>query len=424
MKQGLRERAGAVIAAGGSSSRMGGIDKIFVAVAGRPLLWHALAAFQACGAVDQVVVVLPEAGIERGQRLVEEGQFSKVTAVCAGGRRRQDSVARGLEKLEGCAWVVVHDGARPCVTAELVERGLEEARETGATIAAVPLKETVKVVNAAGWIEDTPPREGLWVAQTPQVFRFDLLAEGQRRITRDVTDDASMVEALGHRVRVYPGRYDNIKVTTPEDIALAETILRKRDEASAEASAARAPAAAARVGIGYDVHPLVDGRRLVLGGVEVPFEKGLDGHSDADVLVHAIIDALLGAAGLGDIGLHFPSSDESYRGISSISLLREVVALLHSRGWRVASVDASVVAERPRLAPHIPRMRQIIGQALGIDTGRVSVKGTTAKGLGSLGRGEGIAVHAVALLEASGRERPDGPGEHRPEQTAEPEEAP
>ena len=154
----------------------------------------------------------------------------------------------------------------------------------------------------------------------------------------------------------------------------------------------------------------------MLGGVEVPFEKGLDGHSDADVLVHAIIDALLGAAGLGDIGLHFPSSDERYRGKSSISLLRQVVALLHSRGWRVGSVDASVVAERPRLAPHIPRMRQIIGQALEIDTGRVSVKGTTAKGLGSLGRGEGIAVHAVALLEASGRERP--------EQTAEPEETP
>ena len=143
----------------------------------------------------------------------------------------------------------------------------------------------------------------------------------------------------------------------------------------------------------------MDGRRLVLGGVEVPFEKGLDGHSDADVLVHAIIDALLGAAGLGDIGLHFPSSDPRYRDVSSISLLRQVVALLHSRGWRVGNVDASVVAERPRLAPHIPRMREIIGEALGIDAGRVGVKSTTAKGLGCLGRGEGIAAHAVALVE-------------------------
>ena len=396
----MRERAGAVIAAGGSSRRMGGIDKIFVPVAGRPLLWHTLAAFQSCGRVDQVVVVLPEAGVQRGLGLVAEGGFSKVTAVCAGGRRRQDSVSRGLAKLERCDWVVIHDGARPCVTAELVERGLEEARQTGAAIAAVPLTETVKVVDAAGRIEGTPPRESLWAAQTPQVFRFDLLAEAHRRINEDVTDDASMVEALGHRVRVYMGRYDNIKVTTPEDIALAETVLRTRNEG-----------APARAGIGYDIHPLVEGRRLVLGGVEVPFEKGLDGHSDADVLVHAIIDALLGATGLGDIGLHFPSSDPQYRDVSSVSLLRQVAELLHSRGWRVGNVDASVVAERPRLAPHISRMRETIAGALGIDPSRVAVKSTTAKGLGCLGRGEGIAAHAVALVEEGWRDRTVEPKE-------------
>ncbi len=230
MKKLSSERVGAVIAAGGASSRMGGIDKIFAPVAGRPLLWHSLAAFQACGAVDQVVVVLNEAGVRRGLSLVQEGGFSKVTAVCAGGLRRQDSVARGLARLERCDWVVIHDGARPCVTADLVERGLQEARQTGAAIAAVPLKETVKVVDAEGRIEGTPPRESLWAAQTPQVFRFDYLEEGHRRIREDVTDDASMIEALGHRVKVYMGRYDNIKVTTPEDIALAETILRMRNE--------------------------------------------------------------------------------------------------------------------------------------------------------------------------------------------------
>lgn len=230
MKKLSSERVGAVIAAGGASSRMGGIDKIFAPVAGRPLLWHSLTAFQACGAVDQVVVVLNEAGVVRGLSLVQEGGFSKVTAVCAGGLRRQDSVARGLARLERCDWVVIHDGARPCVTADLVERGLQEARQTGAAIAAVPLKETVKVVDAEGRIEGTPPRESLWAAQTPQVFRFDYLEEGHRRIREDVTDDASMIEALGHRVKVYMGRYDNIKVTTPEDIALAETILRMRNE--------------------------------------------------------------------------------------------------------------------------------------------------------------------------------------------------
>ena len=160
-----------------------------------------------------------------------------------------------------------------------------------------------------------------------------------------------------------------------------------------------------RVGVGYDVHPLVSGRRLVLGGVEIPFEKGLDGHSDADVLVHAIIDALLGATGLGDIGVHFPSSDPRYKDISSVLLLRQVVSLLGVEGWLVCNVDASIVAERPRLTPFIAEMRRIISEALGIDVGQVGVKSTTSKGLGFLGEGEGIAVHAVALVERTGEDR-------------------
>jgi 2-C-methyl-D-erythritol 4-phosphate cytidylyltransferase len=230
VKELSRERVGAVIAAGGSSRRMDGVDKIFAAVAGKPLLWHVLRVFQACDGVDQVVVVLSDASVERGLRLVEEGGFSKVTAVCAGGRRRQDSVAEGLKRLDRCDWVLIHDGARPCLTEELVERGLKEARQTGAAIAAVPLKETVKVVDAEGRIESTPRRESLWAAQTPQVFRLDLLEEAYRKTTQEVTDDASLVEASGHKVRVYMGLYDNMKVTTPEDLALAETILRMRDE--------------------------------------------------------------------------------------------------------------------------------------------------------------------------------------------------
>lgn len=209
---------------------MDGVDKIFTSVAGRPVLWHVLQVFQECKKVDQVVVVLGEASVERGVRLVEEGGFSKVIGVCAGGQRRQDSVAEGLKRLEGCDWVVIHDGARPCLTVELVERGLEEARETGAAIAALPLKETVKVVSAAGEIESTPRRDTLWAAQTPQVFRLDLIAGAYRMVRQEVTDDASLVEALGYKVRVYMGLYDNIKVTTLEDLALAETILRMRHE--------------------------------------------------------------------------------------------------------------------------------------------------------------------------------------------------
>jgi 2-C-methyl-D-erythritol 4-phosphate cytidylyltransferase len=209
---------------------MGGIDKIFATIAGKPLLWHVLQVFQGCSAVDQVVVVLNEPSVGQGVKLVEGEAFSKVVAVCAGGQRRQDSVAEGLKRLERCDWILIHDGARPCLTVELIERGLEEARQTGAAIAAVPLKETVKVVDVGDVIQSTPRRESLWAAQTPQVFRFDLIAEAHRRVTEEVTDDASMVEALGHKVRVYMGAYDNMKVTTPEDLALAETILRTRDE--------------------------------------------------------------------------------------------------------------------------------------------------------------------------------------------------
>jgi len=230
VKELSRERVGAIIAAGGSSRRMDGVDKIFALLAGKPLLWHVLQIFQGCGVVDQVVVVLGEASVERGLRLVEEGRFSKVAAVCAGGQRRQDSVAEGLKRLERCDWVVIHDGARPCLTVDLIERGLEEARQTGAAIAAVPLKETVKVVDSEGVIASTPRRESLWAAQTPQVFRFDLIAEAHRMVNGEVTDDASLVEALGHKVKVYMGSYDNIKVTIPEDLALAETILRMRNE--------------------------------------------------------------------------------------------------------------------------------------------------------------------------------------------------
>ena len=209
---------------------MDGVNKIFAAVAGKPVLWQVLQIFQGCGVVDQSVVVLNEASVERGLRLVEEGKFSKVVAVCAGGQRRQDSVAEGLKRLDGCSWVVIHDGARPCLTVDLVEKGLREARLTGAAIAAVPLKETVKVVDSEGVIASTPRRESLWAAQTPQIFRFDLITEAHRMVDGEVTDDASLVEALGHKVKVYMGSYDNIKVTTPEDLALAETILRMRNE--------------------------------------------------------------------------------------------------------------------------------------------------------------------------------------------------
>lgn len=230
MRELSRERVGAVVVAAGSSQRMGAVDKIFASIAGKPVLGHVLRVFQGCSLVDQVVVVLNAAGLERGREVVETEGFSKVVALCRGGERRQDSVAEGLNKLEGCHWVVIHDGARPCVTADLVERGLDEARQTGAAIAGVPVKETMKVVDAGQLVQDTPQRRNLWVAQTPQVFRSDIIVQAHRQISQEVTDDAAAVEALGYKVKVYMGSYENIKVTTPEELALAEIIMRERRE--------------------------------------------------------------------------------------------------------------------------------------------------------------------------------------------------
>ena len=224
----VRDKVGAVIVAAGSSRRMSGVDKTLATIAGQPLLAHVVGVFQTSAAIDRIVVVLSAANLEWGRSLVKEQGFSKVVEVCQGGERRQDSVAEGLKRLADCQWVVVHDGARPCITADLIEQGLSEARDTGAAIAAVPVKETVKVVDAEGVIRSTPRRESLWVAQTPQVFRADIIRQAYGQQSGEVTDDAALVEALGYKVKIYMGSYDNIKATTPEDLALAEIILRKR----------------------------------------------------------------------------------------------------------------------------------------------------------------------------------------------------
>jgi len=221
------ERVGAVIAAGGSSQRMGGIDKMLAPLGGKPVLARVLSVFQHCPTVDQVVVVLSEKNLKAGQQLVAEGGWSKVTDVCLGGLRRQDSVVNGLNRLVDCQWAVIHDGARPLVTVDLIERGLEIASQTGVAIAAVPVTDTIKLADDDLLVQGTPPRRSLWAVQTPQVFRFDIIAEAYRQAKYEVTDDSTAVERLGHKVKIYPGAYDNIKITTPDDLALAEILWRK-----------------------------------------------------------------------------------------------------------------------------------------------------------------------------------------------------
>ena len=219
-------KVGAIIVAAGTSSRMGGIDKVFAPLDGIPLLARIVTVFQDCPSVHEIVLVLARRSLNQGRKLVKEYSWSKVCTVCAGGPRRQDSVKEGLQRLTKCEWVIIHDGARPCIDIDLIERGLDAAQESGAAIAGVPVKDTIKIVSRRRFVQQTPARRSLWAAQTPQIFRYNLIIEAYQQANTNVTDDASLVEQLGHKVEIYMGSYQNIKVTTPEDLAIATILLK------------------------------------------------------------------------------------------------------------------------------------------------------------------------------------------------------
>lgn len=395
-------RVAAVVPAAGRGERFGGTGpKALVPLRGRPLVEHALAALGA-SAVEVIVVAAPPDAVEAVAHAARRAAGAKVAAVVPGGSDRQASVARGLAALPaGPEIVLVHDGARPLVPVSLIEAVAAAAAVDGAAVAAVPVDETVKR-GGDGWLQTTIDRAGLFRVQTPQAFHRALLETAHREAEHagfHGTDDAALVERLGRPVRLVPGAPLNLKVTVPADLEVAEALLRRDEPMSL----------APRVGIGFDAHRLVSGRPLVLGGVAIPFPRGLTGHSDADVIAHAVMDALLGAAGRGDIGRLFPPDDPAYRGADSMDLLRRVGALLAEHGWRAAHIDVVVMAEAPRLAPHAEPMRAAIAQALATDPARISIKATTLEGMGALGREEGIAAQAVASLEPV----PGGYGDRR-----------
>lgn len=378
--------AAAVIVAAGRGERLGStLPKAFVPIAGIPMLVRSVRRVAQVPVVDRVIVVVGGPDVERARTLLLTSGVPKIAAVVPGGAHRQDSVSAGLAEVGDAPVSVVHDGARPLVAPAVITAVVDAAAEAGAASAGIPVRETVKQVEGRDATQ-TLDRDRLWVARTPQAFRTDLLREAHRRAKADGfsgTDDAVLVERLGHRVRMVEDSPKNLKITVPADIELAEAYLGR---------------GVVRAGIGYDAHRLAMGRSLRLGGVEIPFPRGLAGHSDADVLTHAVMDALLGAAGLGDIGTHFPPSDPQYEGADSIELLRRVGAMVTDGGWHVAHVDAVVLAEAPRLASHMGEMRARLAAALGIEPPSVSIKATTTEGLGAIGRGEGIAAQAVATL--------------------------
>ena len=388
----------AIIAAAGAGKRMGsGTNKVFLSLAGTPIITMSCAVLAACGEVDELVIAAAPDELEEVTELLQTHDPGIPWQVVAGGRERQFSIANALAavNLESDI-ILVHDAARPLVQPQEVRAVIAAAKEHQAAGLAVPVKDTIKAVDIDQFAVATPPRETLWAIQTPQAFAADLLRRAYKQAQADGflgTDDASLVERLGIKVKLVTGSYRNLKMTTPDDLVTGEALLAAGCTSSVEKGGSRL-----RIGTGYDVHRLVEGRKLILGGVEVPHTLGLDGHSDADVLLHAIKDALLGAAALGDIGRHFPDTKLEYKGVSSVLLLKRVRELIAEKGYRVHNVDATIIAEKPKLAPYIALMNQNIADALAISLDQVNVKATTTEGLGFTGRREGIAAQAVATI--------------------------
>jgi 2-C-methyl-D-erythritol 4-phosphate cytidylyltransferase/2-C-methyl-D-erythritol 2,4-cyclodiphosphate synthase len=376
----------AIIAAGGRGLRFGGSSpKQLLTLGGRPILARSVDAFVACDVISEIVVALPADLAAAPPSYLE--QRGKPVTVVRGGDQRRASVANAFARVsERAEIVVIHDAARPLVSADLIRRTVAAASETGAAIAALRAHDTVKQTNGEGAITATLPRERIYLAQTPQAFRVPVLRDALR-LGGEATDEAMLAERAGHTVRVVDGDPRNLKITTPDDLTMAEHLT---------TGSAQVPAL--RIGNGYDLHRLVPGRPLILGGVRIPFDKGLEAHSDGDVICHAVTDAVLGAAGAGDIGRHFPDTDSAWKNADSIELLRRASAIVGDAGYAIVNVDVVVIAQRPKLAPHAEAIRSNVAGALGCDASQVSVKGKTNEGVDSMGAGESIAVHAVALL--------------------------
>ena len=393
----------AIIAAGGQGLRLGADrPKQFVDIDGRSILETSVTALAASDRIGEIVVALPAEYVDSlGDKL--RALSAKPILCVEGGPRRQDSVAHAFAKSSRQAEIIViHDAARPFVTADLIARTVDAAQAHGAAIAAIPVRDTVKQAgdpegDGSRPIRATIPRDTVFLAQTPQAFRRDVLARAiQEGRSIEATDEAMLVERLGLPVHVVEGDPRNIKITTAEDLAAARAAALQTSTGRLEGDGFSHRLI--RIGNGYDLHQLVPGRPLILAGVKIPFELGLSGHSDADIVCHAVTDAVLGAANAGDIGRLFPDTDPKWKGADSIALLKGAMELVRHAGYRVSNVDVTVIAQKPKLLPYLDQMRSNLAGALGVDVSAVSVKGKTNEGVDSMGRGESMAAHAVALL--------------------------
>ncbi len=372
----------AIIVAAGSGTRMGR-DKMLIDLFGKSVLSRIVEAFWLTDFFDEIIIVCSE---KNRDTFAEELKPYPVKLVL-GGATRGESSFLGIDTARGEV-VMIHDGARPLITKEIIENTLIACITTGCAAAGVKSKDTIKTVTPDNIIESTVDRESAVLIQTPQAFKRELIKSAYEKFGFDMTDDCALMEKMGAKIEIVDGSYENIKLTTTEDIVTAEGILRKRGIGGA----------AVRIGTGFDTHKLTEGRPLIIGGVNIPYEKGLAGHSDADVLIHAVIDALFGAAALGDIGKHFPDTDEKYKGADSMLLLEEAVREVRDAGYEIGNIDVTLIAQAPKMAPHIDSMRENLARVMRVSVDAVSIKAKTNEHMGFTGRGEGIEARAVALI--------------------------
>ncbi len=395
MAEKITPNVSAIILAAGVGSRMkSNITKQQIEILGRSILEHTLSAFESAESILDITVVTREEEQDFVKKTLQN--FKKPYKLVIGGQTRLESARLGFEASPDTAeYVAIHDCARCLITPKDIDRVAEHAYNFGAASATMRVVDTVKKIDKDGFIISTESRDNLRRAATPQVFKRALYRDVISRVTQncsEITDDNMLFEQRGIKIAAVDTDGENIKVTEPADVLLAESILKRRNPKGGDG-------VEIRVGHGYDVHKLVSGRKMIIGGVEIPYEKGLLGHSDADVLVHAIMDALLGAAALGDIGKHFPDTSGEFKDISSINLLLRVRALIEEKGYKISNIDATLVLQAPKVARYVEKMRENIAFALSVPTGCINVKATTEEKLGFTGNGDGAAAHAVALIQ-------------------------
>ena len=382
----------AIILAAGSGSRMGGeITKQKMLLCGESIIHRTVKAFASSDEIDAILIAAKEDEIDWLKEEIRD--ITKPISIIVGGKTRAESSVKAFDAISPeTDFVAIHDGARCLVTKENIEDVVRAAYEHRCASAGTKVTDTIKL-QKNGFVESTISREELFAAHTPQVFSKQIFEKALMAISADIeyTDDNMLVEIIGEKIYTVDTGKQNIKITTPDDIRFAEYIIEGRKTMPE-----------IRVGHGYDVHRLVTDRKLVLGGVLIPHEKGLLGHSDADVLTHAIMDAILGACALGDIGCHFPDSSDEFKDISSLVLLEKVKEIVSSSGFEIVNIDATLVLQRPKIAPYVNAMIDNISRILDLECGRINIKATTEEKLGFTGREEGACAHAVVTVKNKG----------------------